>query len=497
MKIHEILKSGTTDHTTRQAIRQGDHVIGYGELDATTDQLANHLRTQGLSEGHGFIFLPNSIEFAVAYFGITKAGGVVAPTPITLPHDRLISEMDYCDADYVITDPSRAEDVTSAARNSRQVRAVLTMSPGGRDWNLECFRDRQMVRPSNGYAKNNDLIAVMISTSGTASDPKRVMLSHQNILANIDSFMDIAQLTAQDRAAIVLPMTSVGTHTTEFLSYLSAGITIDIYQGIFVLGNFCKLLEQQKISVLNVTPFILTLMLSRSEEVARKVTSVRKMFFASAPFAVERYQQLIQAFPHIGFHYGYGLTEACPRCTTLTPADHPTKIGSSGRALKNVEIAILDDTGQLQKPGEFGEVAVKGPNVMLGYYKKPDQTAAVLQNEWLWTGDCGHLDEDGYLFIRGRKKNIIITRGINVSPEEVEQEILGCPGISEVYVAGYDDERLGESIVAYVVPANDVQPSQGNVKEFLRHRLDSAKIPSRIEFVSKLKRNHNQKLIRG
>ena len=343
----------------------------------------------------------------------------------------------------------------------------------------------------------DDDTAVLISTSGTANDPKRVMLGHGNLFANIDSFQQIAQMEENDRALIILPLTAVGTNTTELLAYVSIGMRITIYKGIFVLGNFCRTIYERRISVLNVTPFILNTILSRSKEVAPKLASVRKMFFASAPFAVEPFRQLIHDFPTVGFYYGYGLTEASPRCSTLIPADHGTKLGSSGKALPDVEIRIVGDHAESLPIGEIGEVIIRGPNVMLGYYKKPEQTADVLKDSWLYTGDWGYLDEDGFLFIRGRKKNIIITRGISVSPEEVEQELLGYPDVTDAYVAGYSDERLGESIIAYVVPRKDTAPNQGNLKDFLRHRLDPAKIPSRIEFVSKLRRNQNQKLIRG
>ena len=497
MKIHEIVSLGAEGHASQPAIIHGENQVTYGELDALSSALAEQLRRHDLAGGHGFVFLPNSIEYTVGYFGISKAGGVVAPTPISLPHERLLSELSYCDADYVVTDLNHADVVREAAKMAGTVRAIITISQSGYETNFEYLDNRNGSSASHGHQRNNDEIAVLISTSGTASNPKRVMLTHRNLLSNIKSFQEVAQLTKNDRAAIVLPMTAVGTNTTEHLAYLYLGMTLNIYKGVFVLGNFCRLLDTQEVTVINVTPFILTTMLSRSEEVSHKLSSVKKIFFASAPFAVGPFRKLTQAFPTVAFYYGYGLTEASPRCTTLNPAHHKEKLGSSGSALRHVEIAIVDDDGRSLPCGEFGEVVVKGPNVMLGYYKKPEETNSVLRDGWLQTGDCGYLDKDGFLFIHGRKKNIIITRGISVSPEEVEQEILGYPDVTEAYVAGYSDERLGESIVAYVVPRNNSMLSQGNLKDYLRHHLDPAKIPRRIEFVSQLQRNHNQKLIRG
>ena len=498
MKIHDIVTRGAAQCALLPAILHGEDRITYGDLHVLSDKLCHLLKSNGLIGGHSLMFVGNSIEYAVGYFGISKAGAVPAPTPVSLPLNRLPSELEYCDADYVVTDAKHTEAVKQSARNVPDVRAVITLSNGGRDMELEWISSHVQAECSPLPAtKNNDQVAVMISTSGTANDPKRVMLSHQNIFANIESFNEVAQLTKEDRAVIVLPMTAVGTHTTEFLAYLSVGMTIHIYKGIFVLGNFCRLLQERQITVANVTPFILMNMLSKASEVARKLTSIKKIFFASAPFAQDPFHQVISSFPNVGFYYGYGLTEAAPRCSTLLPEDQMNKMGSSGRALKNVEIKIIDDEGRSLPAGRLGEVVVKGPNVMLGYYKKSDLTAESIQDGYLRTGDCGYLDEDQFLYIRGRRKNIIITRGISVSPEEVEQELVGYPDIMEAYVAGYSDEQLGESIVAYVVARNNSIPDQGHLKEFLRSRLNAAKVPSRIEFVEKLQRNHNQKLIRG
>ncbi len=496
MKIHEIIARGAVQHAQRTALIHGANQVTYSELDALSDTVAQSLRERDLSQGHGFLFLPNSIEYIVAYFAVTKSEGVVAPTPISLPQDRLAGEMAYCDATYAITDTAHADAVYQAAQKSGTVRSVIILHAAGRGLEVKTVPVQNTSVSTNAALAADDL-AVLISTSGTASDPKRVMLSHTNLISNIRSFDKIAKLSSDDIGAIVLPMTAVGTNTTELLTYLSAGMTINIFKGIFVLGTFCKMLERQQVSVINVTPFILSTMLDHQKEVASKIASVKKIFFASAPFAVEPFRQLITAFPGTGFYYGYGLTEASPRCTTLTPNHHSKKLESSGTTLEDVELAIVDESGHILPPGEIGEIIVRGPNVMLGYYKKQDETDRVLQNGWLYTGDCGSQDEDGFLYIRGRKKNIIITRGISVSPEEVEQELMGCPDICEAYVAGCHDERLGESIVAYVVPRGKTKPDQGRLKEYLRHRLDPAKIPARIEFVSHLQRNHNMKLIRG
>ena len=498
MLIHEIPSRCALEHGQRTALTCDDHQVTYAELDAFSTRLAERIRGIGLATAHGFLFADNSIEYAVGYFGIAKAGGLIAPSPVSMPHDRLAAEMEFSDAEYVVTQAKYAPVLREAAGRAGRVRALVIMGERGCDFTVELVGDL----PAHGASANGlterkaDDPFILISTSGTASEPKRVMLSQRNLTSNMDSFLDVAQLTADDIGAIVLPMTAVGTNTTELLAYLSLGMTVHLYQGVFLIGKFCRVLAEKQVTVVNVTPFILNVMLSRHEEVAQKIGSVRKIFFASAPMAPDQFKRLISAFPTTQFFYGYGLTEASPRCSTLLPQHQRTKMGSSGTRLKNVKVAIVDEDGRHLPAGQIGEVVVQGPNVMLGYYKSPAKTGDVLRDGWLHTGDCGYQDGDGFLFIKGRKKNIIITRGINVSPEEVEQEILGHPEILEAYVSGHSDAMLGESIVAYLVPRENTQPGERRIKEFLRTRLDPVKIPNRFEFVPELKRNHNQKLIR-
>lgn len=497
MLIHELVCRGAHFHPNRIALRHGPRQISYGDLHAQTDQIAARIRDHHLAGATGALFAENSIEYVLGYFSITKAGGVITPTTTSLPIGRLGGELDFCDAQYVVTTKKQADRVLDVARQVDKIHTVVVIGDGGRSV------DFHGIRPVTGRGGHGPLVrrpedpAVMFSTSGTASDPKRVVLSHNNLLANVSTFLRISHLNQRDRGMIVLPLTAIGTNTSEMLAYLATGMTVRLYSGVFVLGEFCRVLEDEQINVMNVTPFILNMMLWKSAEVANRARTVKKIFFASAPIAISQFERLLEAFPAIDFYYGYGQTEASPRCTTLIPAHQPEKLGSSGPALPGVEIRVVDDDDRPVGIGTHGEITVRGPNIMMGYYKRPDQTAETLRDGWLHTGDCGYMDEDGFVFIKGRKKNIIITRGITVSPEEVEQEILGNPGVHEVFVAGKSDDRVGEAIVAYVVPREGAELSEEFLKTFLRDRLDPVKIPSRIEFVTQLKRNYNHKLIRS
>jgi long-chain acyl-CoA synthetase len=501
MLIHEVASQGARFFPEKTALKCHGFEISYRSLEELSNRLAEQIRWHGLLGAHGGIFADNSIEYAVAYFAIAKAHGVIIPTPTSVPAERLELELEFCEVDYVITVPKYADLLRDLSRTATRIKALVVLSECGQRVGFESLLKsapggRRPPRPPR--VRWSDEPAIMLRTSGTASHPKRVVLSHRNLMANVSSFLTIADLLESDKGLIVLPMTSSGTNTTELLAYLSAGMTVVLYHHpAFVLSELCRLIEAEKASVINVTPFILSLMLDKSHEVVRRVATLRKLFFASSPMPVEQLKLLTRTFPHTRLYYGYGLTEAAPRCTTLLPEFSERKIGSSGTPLKNVSLRIVDEERRVVPAGAVGEVAIQGPNVMLGYFKQPAATAAVLDRGWLYTGDCGLLDEEGFLFIKGRKKNTIITRGISVCAEEVEQEILENPGVRDACVAGVRNERVGESIVAYVVLHQGARPSEAQLKSFLRRRLEPLKVPSRIVFVSELQRNSNHKLVRG
>jgi long-chain acyl-CoA synthetase len=338
----------------------------------------------------------------------------------------------------------------------------------------------------------------MLPTSGTDGLPKRVLLSHANLLANVSSFLGAAGLHAGDPGLVVLPMTSSGTNTTELLAYLSAGMTIALYPPApFILGDFCAALGEFKATVTNLTPFILNLMLAKSGEVRPRVQTLRKIFFASAPIPVSQFERLLEAFPGVQFQYGYGLTEASPRCTMLDPSLARAKMGSAGRPIAGVDVRIIDEAGEPLPAGRTGQILVRGPNVMLGYDRQPDRTRAALAGGWLHTGDLGCLDAEGFLYVKGRIKSVIITRGVKVSPEEVEQALAGHELVQDSHVFGVADDLLGERVEARVVPRVGAHPRSPDLKEFLRRRLPAAAVPDRITVVADLGRGQTHKLPRG
>lgn len=498
MRVHEIVEHAARRYRGRIALRQGRAELSHEDLDRLVTGLSRQLVSRGFGGRHGAVFIDNSVEYVVAYFAIARADGVVIPIPTALPPGRAVRELSFCDASFLVTTPRYASLFQELFSRTGEGCPLIVVSCSDARLETEVVPFSSGMSPASAKVTGRSAdAAVLLRTSGTASHPKWVVLSHRNVTANMSAFLSRAALDDTETGLITLPLTSAGTHTTEMLAYLACGITSILYpHPTFVLGEFCRTIAEERVTIANVTPFVLGMLLWKAEEAARMTASLRKVFFASAPIASARFQQLLDAFPHVQFYRGYGLTEASPRCTMLSPQLAHSKIESSGSPLDGVSIRIVDDAGRAVGTGETGEITVKGPNVMPGYYDQADDTAAVLKGGWLHTGDYGRVDDQGLLYVRGRKKNIVITKGINVCPEEVEQEIMACPDVRDACVSGVHDEELGESLVAHVVPTETARLSEAQLKAFLRERLEPAKVPGRIVFVGRLPRNHAFKLVR-
>ena len=209
----------------------------------------------------------------------------------------------------------------------------------------------------------------------------------------------------------------------------------------------------------------------------------------------EKLKQLIVKFPSIGFIQTYGQTECSPRVTALLSKHSLDKVGSVGKSIPNVEVIIVDDCGEQCEPYVSGEICVRGENIMKGYYKHPDLTKEVIINGWLHTGDIGYMDNEGFIYLNGRIKNIIVTGGINIYPEEVEEILLSYNGVQDVCVFGEEDEILGEIPVAKIVINRRIDCRE--LKKYCLERLSDYKVPVRFEVVDELSKTYNGKIIRG
>lgn len=332
----------------------------------------------------------------------------------------------------------------------------------------------------------------MLQTSGTTNNPKKVMLTHKNIISNIISHSESVGLTEKDKVLISLPMFFGYCNTSQFLTHMYLGGTLHILGNFFQPHQVLKVLEEEKISSYTAVPSMLLMLLKNKSRLSNyRLPHLKYIFFGGGIMPIKELKKLMDKFPHVQFIQTYGQTESSPRVTALLGEDSKKKVGSVGKPIPNVEIKIVDEYGRQLKSGQVGEIIVRGDNVMKGYYKSKEATTQAIIDGYLYTGDLGYIDEDGYLFLKGRKKSLIISGGINIYPEEIEEKLLTHPNIINVVITGKTDKIYGEIPVAFIEKKGQI--TKEDVIKYCEKFFSSYKIPKEVTFVQTLERTYNGK----
>lgn len=446
-----------------------------------------------LSGNNVGLFVHNSIEYIVGYFAISFADKVIVPIEINCKAKQILSIVDYCELDLIVTNSDNFEYLTqileSGANYDIEIYNLNTSSK-------KCInKNRKRVQDTKIITCSEDDVAIMLHTSGTTSNPKKVMLTHRNLISNIQSNIASLQLNSKDRSLIVLPMCFGYCNTSQFLTHFYLGGSIVIYDGPFVPTRFFYYIEKHCCTNTTCIPTMLYL-ITKSKKSKYSLKSLRYLCFGGGTISLEVLAKVNKLLPEVGIVQTYGQTEAGPRVTCLLPQDAERKIGSVGKAIPDVCVKVVDENDKELPANSKGEIVVKGNNVMKGYYKRPEETARVIRNDWLHTGDIGMFDDEGYLYIVGRIKNVIITGGLNIYPEEIEEVLRSNPAIEEALVLPKQHEVLGEVPVAKVVIKKEAQVSSRELLDFCKERLEIQKIPSEIIEVQKIEKTYNGKVRR-
>lgn len=492
MLISQLLERQKNNNSC--ALKQGEREISFDEWYSFSLHLSNIITQNTCSNSLTIaLFLPNSIEYAVAYFAIQFSSRVIVPIGIQAKKLEIISTLEYCEVDLVVSSEKYHNyliDVLSLHRFKIKILFIENQ-------NIEIINShKNYIFKSNSIVnvKNETDVAIMLHTSGTTSNPKRVMLTHKNLISNVESNIMSLKLSSQDKVLIALPMFFGYCNTAQFLTHLYLGAGIVILDSIFLPKQFFQIVEREKITNFTAVPSMLLMILEYRYFNRYDFDSLRYICFGGGKMPVKKLDSLIKKYPSIGFVQTYGQTECSPRITALLPENALKKIGSVGKAIPNVEIKILDDNGNTLSSNKIGEIVVKGNNTMKGYYKHPQLTKETINDEWLHTGDLGYLDDDGYLYLTGRMKNVIVSGGINIYPEEIEQLLLCHECVGDVCVIGMEHDLLGEVPIAKIVLDSDVTESE--LKQYCIAYLADYKVPVRFDFVESLPKTYNGKIKR-
>lgn len=434
------------------------------------------------------LWLKNRPEFIPAFFGILNAGAVVVPINNFLKPNEVSYILDDAGIDVLITDDELGAhtEALTAARPGLKICKIEPIVAAAAERGAENFQPATF----NLQLSGQDL-AVIIYTSGTTGRSKGAMLSHANLLHNVASCRIVLDTMEGDRYAVILPLFHSYMMTVGMLLPLLEGASIVLIKSLNQPQHMLREMYQRKATMLPAIPqFYRTL----AHAQLPGPLPFRMCVSGAAPLPVQVLKDF-EAKHQIPIIEGYGLSEASP-VVTKNPFRGVRKPGSIGLPIPNVEVSIQDESGKILGPGETGEVCVRGGNVMLGYWNKPEETAKAMRGDWLLTGDIGHRDADGYYYITDRKKDMLLVNGINVYPREVEEVIHQFPGVKETAVIGIPDARKGEQPLAFIAPADGVTLDEKVLIQFLRQKLADYKVPKQIRFVTALPRNATGKILK-
>jgi len=500
--LGELLSISAQKYPQRTAIVFGQKKISYKALNELTDHLAAGLVHLGIKKQEKVaLFLDNCPEFVISYYAVLKAGLVVTPINYMFKIEEAKYILQDSEAVCLITSRAYADMAQELMLRLDHLKNIITTTKTKED-----IPDFNRIKKTDAgilekISSDPQDLAVLLYTSGTTGNPKGAMLSHYNLISNAIDCSNAIKVTSKDTFICILPLFHSFAATVCMNLPLLIGAKTVIMKTIRPFKRVIRSIRKNRVRVFVAVPSIYNIL---------KNTKLPKIFHSpliklfnplkicvsgAAALPAETFRGFQEKF-RIPLLEGYGLTEASP-VVTINPLKEKRKAGSIGISLsKNIELKIVDENNKELGPGKIGELLVKGPNVMQGYYKHEEANSETIKDGWLYTGDMARFDQDHYFYIVGRKKEMVNVRGLNVYPREIEEVLYQDPKIKEAAVIGIPDVHKGEVPKAFVVLQEGACATEHEIIQYLRERLAQYKIPKYVEFRQSLPKNTTGKILK-
>ncbi len=501
MHLGELIPRNARRAPDKLAVVSGATRLTYRVLNDRINRLANALLQLGLGRGDRVAMLAdNGHQYLETNAAAAKAGLCIVPLNTRYKGREITGILDNVEPKVLIFGEAYREIVAAHRAAWTSVEHFVTL--GGRMDGAADYEQLLAAAPASEPVidvREDDLFSILF-TSGTTGLPKGIMLSHRNLLANCGNILAGFDIDSRSIALNSLPM------------FFSASINCTVWPHLYVGGTLVlvekfnprailETIQRERITFTQVVPTMLITLLEFPDVRQYDLSSLKTLAYGSAPMPVKRLREAVDLVGNV-FVQGYGLSETTCICTTLSKEDHVVgedatkarRLASCGRESLNVHLRVVREDGTEAAAGEVGEIIVRGDHVMLGYWRAPEATAQAIRGGWLYSGDLGHRDGDGYLYIVDRKKDIIISGGINISSKEVEEVLFMHPAVLEAAAIGVPDEKWGEAVRAVVVLRPGFDASEQEIVDFGKQYLADFKKPRSVVFIDQLPRNPNGKV---
>ena len=501
MLIHRFLEDNVEKFPYKDALIYFGGRLTYIELEKAANRLSNRLIENGIKPGDRVgILIEPLINYAIAYFAILKAGAIAVGLNTQGTARNFKSILRDCEVSGLIIQNRLIQALNEIHADIPSLKYVI--GDGGCDGLTGKLRSESWlaIQMTGDHKRPNieqkpESPAQIIYTSGTTGDPKGVTLSHNNLTANTDSIVQYLHLEHEDKVMAILPFFySYGN--SLLLTHMRVGGSIVMDTRFAYPNVVLDVMSQERVTGFSGVPSTFAILMHKSNIHNYRFEHLRYITQAGGPMTPALTEKIMKAMPHLKIYIMYGQTEASARLSYLEPDMLLKKLGSIGKAIPGVTLTVKNDQGNVCKTGEVGEIVAAGDNIMLGYWKKPGETAQVVKADGLHTGDLAKTDDEGYLYIVSRKSDMIKSGAHRISPKEIDEILAEHEAVQESAVVGVPDEILGEALKAVIVLR---QGAKATVRDMLKHcraNLPAFKVPKYIEFRDSLPKTSSGKIRR-